>query len=67
MGARSYVPTIGRFLQSEPGGSANTYAYTSAGIGFVERVAVWIWSSRDRGNHYRSNGGACGEVSWVEL
>jgi RHS repeat-associated protein len=30
MGARSYVPTIGRFLQPDPkpGGSANSYAYT---------------------------------------
>jgi RHS repeat-associated protein len=31
MGARSYVPQIGRFLQSDPipGGSANAYTYTS--------------------------------------
>jgi RHS repeat-associated protein len=31
MGARSYVPQIGRFLQSDPvpGGSANAYSYTS--------------------------------------
>jgi RHS repeat-associated protein len=30
MGARSYVPQIGRFLQTDPvpGGSANAYAYT---------------------------------------
>ncbi|HEX4436006.1 MAG TPA: RHS repeat-associated core domain-containing protein [Solirubrobacteraceae bacterium] len=30
MGARSYVPTLGRFLQPDPipGGSANEYAYT---------------------------------------
>lgn len=30
MGARSYVPELGRFLQTDPvpGGSANTYAYT---------------------------------------
>src|SRR5271154_4272323 len=30
MGARSYVPEIGRFLQPDPqpGGSANAYAYT---------------------------------------
>lgn len=30
MGARSYVPQLGRFLQSDPlpGGSANSYAYT---------------------------------------
>jgi RHS repeat-associated protein len=32
MGARSYVPQIGRFLQTDPvpGGSANAYAYGSA-------------------------------------
>jgi RHS repeat-associated protein len=32
MGARSYVPQIGRFLQTDPvpGGSANAYAYSSA-------------------------------------
>jgi RHS repeat-associated protein len=31
MGARSYVPQIGRFLQNDPipGGSANPYAYTN--------------------------------------
>jgi RHS repeat-associated protein len=31
MGARSYVPQIGRFLQTDPvpGGSANAYSYTS--------------------------------------
>jgi RHS repeat-associated protein len=30
MGARSYVPQLGRFLQADPipGGSANAYAYT---------------------------------------
>lgn len=30
MGARSYIPQLGRFLQSDPiqGGSANPYAYT---------------------------------------
>ena len=30
MGARSYVPQLGRFLQPDPrpGGSANAYAYT---------------------------------------
>jgi RHS repeat-associated protein len=32
MGARSYVPQLGRFLQTDPvsGGSANPYAYTNA-------------------------------------
>jgi uncharacterized protein RhaS with RHS repeats len=30
MGARSYVPQLGRFLQPDPmaGGSANAYSYT---------------------------------------
>ncbi len=30
MGARSYIPQVGRFLQTDPieGGSANAYAYT---------------------------------------
>jgi RHS repeat-associated protein len=34
MGARSYVPQIGRFLQNDPipGGSANAYAYTNGNL-----------------------------------
>jgi RHS repeat-associated protein len=58
MGARSYVPQLGRFLQEDPaeGGSANAYAYTfgdpvnSADPSgeYTATVEEWAWLGSER-------------------
>ncbi len=60
MGARSYVPEIGRFLQDDPvpGGSANAYAYTfgdpintSDPSGAYVATPAWLITSLNNSAH----------------
>lgn len=47
MGARTYLPTVGRFLQTDPveGGTANAYTYVNDPINNSDYNGKWGWNS----------------------